>query len=164
MAIITSAIVGTLVGGISSAIPAVIRFFEKREELRYEREMSKLRMEQARYEADHQIRVVNATADANEGESLRRHDSNIDVGGFWGALRISVRPVITYVFFLTFITFKIIAVYTFLQAGDSGDWLGNALAWSDLYPIIWDENTQAIFGAIMGFWFGSRTIEKLRGT
>jgi len=163
MAIITSTIVGTLVGGLTSALPMVVRFFERREELRFQRDLSKLKMEQARYEAEHEIRVVNATADAFEGESLRRHDSSLDTRGFFGALRVSVRPIITYAFFIAFLAIKAIAVYTFIKSGGSGDWLGNALAWSEIYPIIWDENTQAIFGAIMGFWFGSRTIERLGG-
>ena len=163
MAIMTSAILGTLVGGLTSAIPAILRFFERREELKFEREMRRLKMEQARYEAEQEIRVINTEADAFEGESLRRHDSSLDDSGFFGKLRVSVRPVITYCFFFTFLAVKAIAIYTFMQSGASGDWLGNTMALTDLYPIIWDENTQAIFGAIMGFWFGSRTIERLRG-
>lgn len=162
MAIITSTIVGTLVGGIASILPSIVRLYERKAELKYESEMANLKMRQAQYEAEHQIRVVNTTADANEGESLRRHDSAIDGEGFFGALRISVRPVITYVFFFTFLVVKALAIYTFIKAGGSGDWLGSALAWSEIYPLIWDENTQSIFGAIMGFWFGSRTIERMR--
>jgi hypothetical protein len=39
--------------------------------------------------------------------------------------------------------------------------LGDALLWNDLMPLIWDDQTSAIFGAIIGFWFGGRAIEKL---
>lgn len=34
----------------------------------------------------------------------------------------------------------------------------NGLEIADLIKIVWDENTQAIFGAIMGFWFGNRAV------
>lgn len=161
--ILTASILGTLVGGVTSAIPGVLNLFMKREELRNERELLKIRSDLAKTQAEHQINVINTQADAFEGESLRRHDSGIDGTGFIGALRASVRPVITYLFFALFVFVKLIAVWTFIQNGASADWLGNALAWQELYPIIWDDNTQGIFGAIMGFWFGSRTIEKLRG-
>lgn len=30
---------------------------------------------------------------------------------------------------------------------------------SELVTLVWDEPTQAIFGAIMGFWFGNRAVK-----
>lgn len=161
--ILTSTILGTLVGGLTSFLPGVLNFFMKREELKYAKEMAAMEHETVRLRTEKEIEVINVRADANEGESLRRHDSSIDGAGFIGALRASVRPVITYMFFLGFIFVKVIAVWVFIESGTAGDWLGSAMAWTDIYPIIWDDNTQGIFGAIMGFWFGSRTIEKLRG-
>ena len=29
--------------------------------------------------------------------------------------------------------------------------------------VLWDEDTKAIFAAIISFWFGSRAIDKARG-
>lgn len=160
--VLTSAILGTLVGGITSLIPGILEWLNRRENFKHEQTMLSLRSKYAQIATEQQIALVNATADANEGESLRRHDASIDSVGFAAALRASVRPVITYAFFALFVFIKAIAVWTFVQSSGGGDWLGNALAWNEIMPIIWDDNTAGIFGAIMGFWFGGRTIEKLR--
>lgn len=163
MAILTSAILGTLVGGVTSILPGVIEIFNRRAELQYEIKMAEVRSNLAMAEAEHKIKVVQAYADAFEGKSLRDHDSSLDGKGWIGGLRASVRPVITYVFFLTFVAVKVFTIYVFIQAGGAGDWLGSALAWNELYPLIWDDSTEAMFGSVIGFWFGSRTIEKLKG-
>lgn len=155
-------ILATLIGGITGILPGILDIVDKRLELKYEFEKAKLQMEIYRFRAEKEIDIVNAQADAFEGESLRRHDTSIDTKGFIGFLRASVRPVITYLFFLLFVFVKVITVYTFINSGNAGDWLGNALAWETVYPLIWDIETQSIFGAVIGFWFGSRTMEKLK--
>ena len=33
---------------------------------------------------------------------------------------------------------------------------------ADAINLLWDEETKAIFGAIISFWFGSRAVEKAR--
>lgn len=161
--LITASILGTLVGGMTSAIPGILNFFMRREELKNAARMAEINKDIIKFKADHEIDIIDARADAFEGESLRKHDSSLDGKGVIGGLRASVRPVITYLFFLTFVLVKFMTIYTFMQSGAAGDWLGSAIAWTDVYPLIWDDNTQGIFGAIMGFWFGSRTIEKLQG-
>jgi hypothetical protein len=34
------------------------------------------------------------------------------------------------------------------------------MAIADAVPLLLDENTQALIGAVFGFWFGSRMLEK----
>ena len=34
---------------------------------------------------------------------------------------------------------------------------------AEALPRIWDPETQALFAAVMSFWFGSRTFQKMRG-
>lgn len=100
---------------------------------------------------EYDLAAENIRADVSEGQSLRDHDISINTGGVLGAFKSAVRPFITYVFFLTFIGIKGLVMWKALEDGYD---ITVAM------HIVWDENTQAIFGAIMGFWFGARTIEK----
>jgi hypothetical protein len=71
-------------------------------------------------------------------------------------LRKSVRPVITYAFFLMFATVKISFLIHIITTDDI-----------DFYramQLVWDIETQAIFAAVVSFWFGSRGIDKIKNT
>ena len=144
-------------------LPGVLNFFLRKEELKNAATMAEIDIKVMELRAKQEMDIIDVRADAAEGDSLRRHDSNLDGKGFIGALRASVRPIITYLFFFLFVAVKLIAVWAFVNTSGNGDWLADSIAWTDIYPIIWDVNTHGIFGAIMGFWFGSRTIEKLKG-
>ena len=69
-------------------------------------------------------------------------------------LQASVRPVITYAFFAVFAVIKIATLTSLI--GGQGVQLVDALR------LVWDEETQALFAAVMSFWFGSRQIAKMR--
>jgi len=34
---------------------------------------------------------------------------------------------------------------------------------AEALPRIWDQETQALFAAVMSFWFGNRALSKFRG-
>jgi hypothetical protein len=155
-------LVGTLGGSLVNSIPTLIGLAKnsqdnKAKEQEQRLELEKLRMQQQmQFEAMKIGKQIDATiedtrATISEGQSLRDHDLKLNTGGVLGAFKSAVRPFITYIFFLTFIGIKVVA---FWHALNSGMDLTIAL------QFIWDEQTQAIFGAIMGFWFGARTIEK----
>ena len=145
------ALISPLLGVFTSVIPGVLDMFKQRQENAHEAAMVKLRMDAAAQGVDLSIKLEEAKADANEGESIRQHDSAISGGKFIDALRASIRPVITYVFFFLFVAIKVSALIVMLQTG---------LPITVALPAIWDTETTALFGAIMGFWFGSRTIER----
>lgn len=141
----------TILGFLSGIVPSIIKIFDRKQELDHERQLLEMRLDAASRNIDLQIKLEDYKAAAREGESLRRHDTSLDGGKFINALRASVRPIITYIFFTMFVIIKSSAAYVMLQSGM--DIPGMLLA-------VWDEWTMAIFGAIMGFWFGSRGIEK----
>jgi hypothetical protein len=68
-------------------------------------------------------------------------------------LQKSVRPVITYCFFALFTVIE----YNLLQEA-----LRTGTPMVEALDILWDDDTKAIFAAIISFWFGSRAIEKAR--
>ena len=66
------------------------------------------------------------------------------------ALRGSVLPVITYLFFLLFAGIKRSIVYAMI-AHQNIDLMN-----------VWDDETTAIFSGMMAFWFGNRAMSKAR--
>lgn len=147
------ALISPLLGVFTSVIPGILEMFKQRQEYAHERDMVKLRMDAAAQGVDLNIRLEEAKADANEGESIRQHDSSLSGGKFIDALRASIRPVVTYVFFILFVVIKVSALIVMLKTG---------MPITEALPAIWDTETTALFGAIMGFWFGSRTIERYK--
>jgi hypothetical protein len=148
------ALLSPLLGAAVNLLPNILGYFERQQANKHEIELTKLKLDVAIQTAQLGIDLEEAKADAQEGQSLRTHDSTLDGGKFINALRASIRPVITYVFFALFVAIKVSAAYVMLSNGADVPTMLNA---------VWDEETIALFGAIMGFWFGSRTIERLSG-
>jgi 2-C-methyl-D-erythritol 4-phosphate cytidylyltransferase len=63
-------------------------------------------------------------------------------------------PLITYAFFLLFTAVKVSALIVLVN--EQGMTLIEAL------PQVWDPETQALFAAVMSFWFGQRAVARLR--
>jgi hypothetical protein len=104
---------------------------------------------------DHEMKMFETQAADNEHKRLIEHDISINQGvGLIAGLQKSVRPVITYAFFGLFCA---IEVTLLLEAVNQGSSIQDSLG------ILWDDDTKAIFAAIISFWFGSRAIDKSRG-
>ena len=147
-------LLGSLLGFAGSAIPEVINTFKEDGKHKHDLEVMKLQLEAAKNSVKLEKEVYAFKALDEEQKRLLEHDANIDSRGFVGALRGSVRPIITYVFFLTFIAVKGSAMYVMLQSGTD---IPAAL------DAVWDNETEALFAAVISFWFGSRAISKLKG-
>lgn len=147
-------LLSTIFGLVGSLLPNIINIFQKKVDYAHELQLRKLELDAAREGLILQEQLAANQADTVEGESIRKHDMDIEYTGFWAALRASIRPVITYAFFFVFVGIKIAAFMIMVEKGTSA---------ADLLSIVWDGETMAIFSAIMGFWFGSRAIEKFGG-
>jgi hypothetical protein len=154
-------LLGSLLGFAGSTVPSILDLFKEKDEKKSQMEMFKLQLEAKEKGVDLDIRVLKATADMEdrkadreEQQRLLQHDISLgSQGGFINSLRAFVRPFITYVFFLTFIGVKVTMVWhTWAQGGDL----------TQTINIIWDEETEALFAAVISFWFGSRAMPKLR--
>lgn len=139
-------------GIIGSLLPSIVRIFERKQEMKYELELNKIKMEAAVQNAQIQIAVEDSKADVADAQSVRSFDNNVDGGRIINALRASIRPVITYVFFALFIAVKVAAAYVMISTGQSVP---------EMLKAVWDADTAALFGTIIAFWFGSRVMEKM---
>ena len=136
-------LIGSALGFIGAAIPPLIDIQAKKQQNAHELEMLKLKNQQKRDDIQ-----------AKEGTELRDHDKSLNQGsGFINALQRSVRPVITYFFFLLFVTIEITLLITAIKTG---------VSFETALDLLWTEETAAMFAGIISFWFGSRAIEKMR--
>ena len=147
-------VIGSLLGFASSAAPAVADHFRAKQDQKFE--LAKMeKMAQLRAADSIRNTACTAKADDNEHARLVAHDMSINSGtGIISGLQRSVRPIITYAFFALFVTIEVTLLNEALSTGAK---------FSEAINVLWDEDTKAIFAAIISFWFGSRAIDKARG-
>ncbi|MGB1648675.1 MAG: hypothetical protein ACPHBO_06260 [Cycloclasticus sp.] len=148
-------LLGSLLGFISSAFPDLLKIWQDKQDRKHELQILDRQMEQMRLGHNQRLEEITVNADINESLALLKHDSQPSGVKWVDGLRASVRPVITYAFFLLFTTVKVSALYVLVV--DQGMEFFVAL------PQIWDPETQALFAAVMSFWFGQRALAKARG-
>ena len=141
-------LIGSLLGFATSFLPQVMTYFQARSDRKHELAMVlALGKVQEKLQSG-RLQVAHVDADIREIESIHDHDRTaINRSSRWMVnLSASVRPIITYLFFIEWATLTIMVTF-------------NWLAWED-YASIWNEPTQIIFAAIVSFWFGSRTFNR----
>lgn len=145
------ALLSPFFGIIGSLLPSIVRIFERKQEIKYEIELTKIKLEAAERQADLNFNIEMVKADSDLRQSALDHDKSLDGGKFINTLRASIRPVITYSFFMLFVAVKVAAAYVMLSTGQSVP---------DMLKAVWDVETMSLFSTIIAFWFGSRVIEK----
>ena len=154
-------LLGSLMGFAGSAVPSVIDLFKEKSEQKKQLDLAKLQIEAKEKGVDLDIRMMNAQADLEDRKSSREeqqrlleHDMKLgQQGGFINSLRAFVRPFITYVFFSAFIGVKVVVVWH--TVGSGGDLM-------QAIEVACDDETEALFAAVMSFWFGSRAMPKMK--
>ena len=147
-------LLGTLIGFGTSIVPEILGYFKQRQANQQELAMLEAKAKYAEKLSELKVKELDAQADIVESQSIYQHDNNLDSGSFVNALRGSVRPIITYAFFVLFAAVKTTALVAMMN-NEGVDLATGLLA-------IWDSETQAIFSAIIAFWFGNRAMSKAR--
>ena len=149
-----SGLLGSVLGFGGSVVPAITDHFKTKANNKFELEKMGKMAELHAAGFDQEFRMYETKADDNEHDRLVQHDISINQGtGFIAGLQKSVRPIITYCFFGLFCAIEVTLLMQALENGKSI---------SDSLNILWDDDTKAIFAAIISFWFGSRAIDKSR--
>ena len=144
-------LLGSLLGFSTSFLPKIMDFWQDRSDKKHELAVMEVQIRQQIELATQKLEAVNVEADIREIEALQKSMQLTGVG--WvDAYRSSVRPTITYAFFLLFIFVEISAYLSLTAAGISG---------LNAVQIIWDEESKALFAAVISFWFGGRAISRL---
>ena len=147
-------IIGSLLGFASSTAPAIMDHFQSKDNRKHEIDKMKTLAEIKAQGIALDMKVYEQMGADKEHERLIAHDTAIQQSTGWtSALQKSVRPVITYAFFGLFATIEITLLMDAIEKGTE---------FSEAIKLLWDDETKAIFAAIISFWFGSRAIEKAR--
>jgi hypothetical protein len=168
-------LISTICSFLAGGLPKFLEFLQDRGDKRHELELARMQMErelqlrklgfdaQARLEEIRNVQVEMETvnqqiqsrigAQAEETKAIYVHDAAIQDGtSTWVRnLRASVRPVITYGFFLLLVLIDVGLFVHGVRMGASFDALAIQL---------WDEGTQALFASIISFHFGGRAFGK----
>lgn len=166
-----STFLSILMGGL----PKLLDFFQDRNDKKHELEFAQLQINRelqlaaAGYAAQQQIEAIKldeiktqteadnkqALIGAQQAEmsAIYAHDIAIGQGASQGMInyRTSVRPTITYGFFILLLA---VEIGLFFYGWNRG------VEFKDLAEQLWDDETQALFAAIIGFHFGGRAFGK----
>ena len=143
---------GSLLGFLVSIFPEVMKYFHKKKDLSHELAVLDRQLDSMR--EGHFMRVQEITIQGQNQEQIALLRSVRPSKVRWiEGLSSSVRPVITYAFFLLYAAVKSAQIVAFKHMGNS--WGGSLLA-------VWDVEDKTLFAAVLSFWFGSRAMTRGR--
>jgi hypothetical protein len=114
--------------------------------------MGRLQMEAQKQAGEIKLEEINATADIEEAKAIYASAEQKITGVKWidGIVALyssSVRPTLTYGFFLLYGYVKYSMIYSAAKAGYN---------WQMIGQMIWSADDFAVFSTILAFWFGGR--------
>ena len=138
-------LLGSLLGFVTSTGPSIFKqYMDAKQDARDKEHELKIMAQQSQDRRDEAIITsvgeANVAVDKNADEQTKRAST-------WVVnLSATVRPVITYFFFLEFV------LLTFLSAFD--------MISVELFKYLWSDEIVSIFSVIISFWFGQRLVSK----
>jgi hypothetical protein len=168
-------LLSTLISFLMGGLPKLLDFLQDRQDKRHEFDLAQLQVDremqlrklgfeaQERVEHIHtqQLEIETKSAEKQslisaqqaEMQAVYAHDTALNEGtSTWMKdLRASVRPVITYGFFFLLVGIDACLAYHGIVSGAS---------FNELADQLWDNDTQALFAAIISFHFGGRAFGK----
>lgn len=147
---IITTMIATFGGLISATIPDLVSLFRDRSDKKHEIEILKLQIARENAGHNHKIEEIRLDADIAESKALYK-TWKTDVR--WvDALNGTVRPVLAYTFFALYAAIKVSQVWSY--------W--GAFEFMQMLQYVWSAEDQAIFAAIISFYFGQRSMAKYR--
>ena len=141
-------LVGSVLGFGTSFLPKVLGYFEEKRDQKHELQMMDKQLEQQLQIGKQKMQMMNIDADIRETETLHKeHASITSKSSQWCVnLSASVRPIITYCLFIEF---------AILTLSVNMDWIT-----AQQYTMIWNDEFQAVWAAVVSFWFGQRSFNR----
>ncbi len=148
------ALLGSALGFGTSIIPEILNFFKQKQANEQEVRMLEARAKYAERLNELELKSLDAKADIAEAENIYKHDQALDAGPVINALRGSVRPVITYLFVVMYLTVKGVMIYALIS--------NQNVDWTTAIQSAYSEEDAAILATIISFWFGNRAFSKAK--
>jgi hypothetical protein len=148
------ALITAILGALTGMVPGVLQLFTQKADHAYQLQLQQLQLQAAKEGKALEIDLANSQADIQQQQSLYKFAGDPSGVRWVDGVNTLVRPYITLIVFHVWIGVEIALVYYGLSKGYDVAQLAKA---------VWDENTQAIFSAIVGFWFGNRMLTRGAG-
>ena len=141
-------LLGSLLGFGTSFLPKLLGFFEEKRDQAHELKLMDKQLEQQIKLGEQKLQYMNVEADNRETEALQKSQTKMTVKSSQWVINLSssVRPIMTYLLFLEFM------ILTFMLAFNSID--------LEMYNRIWSNEIQAVWAAVVSFWFGQRSFNR----
>ena len=158
------ALVSTLLGFASGGLPKVLDFVQDRGDKKHELALMAANREreialakegfvaQARVEEIKTEQIAMQTQ-AQERVAMYKHDMKIGEGASTWAidLRVSVRPIVTYIFVLLLVIVDVAGIWYAYSTG---------VPFAMAMDMVFSDDEMSILAAIIAFWFGSQAFSK----
>jgi len=141
-----------ILGALAGMVPALVQLFTLKANNAQALAMAQLQLQAQKEGVALQVDLANAQADIRQADAIYGFGGGASGIKWVDAVAVLVRPYVTIVFFHMWLALE---GSLFVYAVNSGYDLGQ------LAKLLWPAETQAMFGAIIGFWFGDRMM--LRG-
>jgi hypothetical protein len=148
-------LLASLLGFVGSLVPEVFKYFRDRSDQSHELAILDRQVEMMKLRHTQNLEELQMIGETEALKVLYKYPHKMGIR--WvDALSGSVRPLITYAFFLLYLGMKAVQIYGLWQ------WLTLA-GWDQLLNKIWHEEDQILFATVVSFWFGQRAlIRKLK--
>lgn len=123
-------------------------YFETKRDQKFELQMMDKQLQNQLKLGEQKMQMMNIDADIRETETLHKEHASITrkASQFWINVSSSVRPTMTYLLFIEFVTLTYLLAFDMINM--------------DMYRLIWNEPMQGVWSAVVCFWFGSRTFNR----
>lgn len=156
-------LLGALLGFIGSLVPEIFKMLKSKQDNAQELAVLDRQMEMQKLGNQQRLEEIGIQADS--AALIAAYNYNPKSGNKKvDALAGSVRPVVTYCFFIAYIIVKT-AQYNSLTHIEMLPWMDGAQKaqqWFTIIQSLWSEEDQALFAAVMTFWFGDRSLTNNR--
>ncbi len=145
---------GSLLGFFSSAFPEFLRVYRDQKDRDHELKILDRQIDMMSQGHQARLEEIQYQADSTVAKALYSHARQTGVK--WvDALAGTVRPVLTYAFFLLYAVMKYCQWCVASEVFDQANWAEATLS-------IWHIEDQALFATVISFWFGQRLLQKAK--
>lgn len=147
-------LLGSFLGFFSSALPEFIKIYRDHKDRDHELAIMDRQIERMQKGDTQRLEEIRITSDAQVSQAMYSHAR--ETGVLWvDALGGTVRPLITYAFFLLYAAVKIVQAMIIYKTMSLQNW-------TDALVYVWHLEDQALFATVISFWFGQRMLHKNR--
>jgi len=144
------ALLGSLLGFITSIFPEILKTYRNKIDRQHELEVLDRQIEFSKLNHHHRLEEIEVTSHTKLYEALYHHAQPTGITWVDG-LAGSVRPTITYAFFGLYAAIKVAMWSTYHHQGCS---------WATALLSLWGTEDQALFATVVSFWFGQRLLHR----